>query len=125
MIEQSEWVFFRDIDWDDKQWTWFNVDTRDFHVGYNNHEAIDARKLLQYPDFFWTAEEIKALLERLFEESGGPVKWRYLSVDGSWELKYLRICRHEEKFIVCNSNRYALRKKYLNQPINTEHLNAH
>jgi hypothetical protein len=34
MVEQDEWVFFRDIDWEDEKFNVFSVDTRDFHCGY-------------------------------------------------------------------------------------------
>jgi len=54
MKEKDEWVHYLEIEWDDKENNRFNVDTRDFHVGYRleetRHKDIDIIK--KYPDFF-------------------------------------------------------------------------
>ena len=40
MEQQKEWVFFQDIDWNCEKNNRFNVDTRDFHVGYNFNDKL-------------------------------------------------------------------------------------
>ena len=131
MTEQNAWIDFNDIDWNDPENNRFNVDTRDFCCGYSfskvNHP--DFLTLRKYPDFFNTEQELKDLLNRYFEESGGKGDWRYLDLDvvntnvNNWRLKYLRIFRTELGFIVCNSDSKAITKTVLDNPVSQKHLN--
>jgi hypothetical protein len=130
MEEQDEWVFYKDIDWNDVNFNRFNVDTRDFHCGYNLTKEIhkDYSTISKYDKFFFTEDELKALLDRLFEESGGVKEWRMLSLKSidervlNWNIKYLRIWRTEKGFVVCNSNHEAIPKHILSCEVNKEHL---
>ena len=72
MEQQNEWVFFQNIDWNCKKNNRFNVDTRDFHVGYNFNDELhkDWSTISKYNHFFFTEIELKDLLNRLYEESG-------------------------------------------------------
>lgn len=128
MEEQEQWVFYKDIDWNDEKFTIFNVDTRDFHVGYNNaiHKNLNTLKKYNH-DFFHTEQEVKDFLDRLYTESGGKGEWRMLNLETikNWRLKYIRIYRTEFGFIVCDSYSYALRKNILSEKIDQEHLNHH
>ena len=133
MEPQNEWVFFQDIDWNCPKNNQFNVDTRDFHVGYhfekNPHKDMDTLK--NYPDFWHTEIELKATIERLFNESGGKGEWRMLSLIcnservRNWNLKYLRIWRTDIGFLICNSDKVALRKAMLVCDVDQEHLGHH
>jgi hypothetical protein len=124
MVEQDEWVFFRDIDWNCPNNNVFSVDTRDFYCGYIfkdiPHDDFDTLK--KYPDFFLTQEELVALIERYFIESGGKQQWRYFNLEGidNWSMKYIRIARTELGFVVCNSNGRALKKDILERKVETE-----
>jgi len=135
IAEASEWVFFKDIDFNDPDINQFNVDTRDFHVGYTVESSIDKVNLStinKYPHFFHTADEVKTTLQRLFNESGGRVEWRYLSLDGlakkqteGWQLKYIRIIRSPNGWLMCNKDNYALSKQIWDCPVNQKVLAAH
>lgn len=129
MIEQPEWVFYTDIEWNDPKFNKFNVDTRDFCCGYifNNLYHKDFATLSKYPDFFHTEQEIKDLLDRYFAESGGKCEWRFFNLEGveNWNMKYIRIWRTELGFMVCDGNDHALRKDFLSKPVEQKHLNAH
>lgn len=133
MKEEKEWVFFKDIDFDDEKFNRFNVDTRDFHCGYQNikEDHPDMSTLSKYPKFFYTKEEVLSELERLYNESGGENKWRCLELVSNdnrvlnWNLKYIRIIRTDKGFLICNSEYQALRKDILCARVNQEHLNAH
>jgi hypothetical protein len=122
MKEKADWIPYQELDFLDPENNVFNIDTRDFHAGYrfeNNRHDIDTIK--KYPDFFHTKEEIIELLNRYFIESGGECEWRMFSLDGNWNLKYIRIWRTELGFIVCDYRNKALRKSYLNQEVYKEY----
>lgn len=133
MTEQPEWVHFSKIDWDCENFNQFNIDTRDFHVGYRFEDKPhkDMATFKKYPEFFHTKDELVSLIQRYFDESGGDGEWRYFSLKGNnndvsgWDLKYLRIWRTDLGFVICNSNHRALRKSILALPVNLEHLSKH
>lgn len=81
----------------------------------------------KYPHFFHTEEEIKALLERFYTESGGKGEWRFFSLEGieNWNMKYIRIWRTELGFIVCDSYNRAYRKSELDREVSKTHLDHH
>jgi hypothetical protein len=133
MEEKDEWVFFKDIDWNCPKNNRFNIDTRDFHSGYNFNENLhkDWSVISKYPRFFFTEEELKSELERLYTESGGKGKWRMLDLvandkrTSNWMLKYLRIWRTEKGFLVCNSENIAIPKDVLNNKVCQKYLGHH
>lgn len=124
----SDWKNFEVIDWADEKIKQYHIDTRDFHIATNEEEykdtgqrsrptpLPDVRRLKKYGnDFFYTADEVKALIKRYFKESGGVQEWRFFMLKGrkemaNWSMKYIRIYRVAEGLIVCNSDNYALRK---------------
>jgi hypothetical protein len=134
MEEKEDWVFYKDIDWDCKNFNRFNVDTRDFHCGYNkqdeNHKDIKTISLdKNKPKFFHTKDELTKLLDRLFEESGGAGEWRMIQLKSkdsrvlNWRMKYIRIHRIDvDTFIICNSNGDVLNKELLSNEICQEYL---
>lgn len=126
MVEQDEWVFFKEIDFECPNFNRFNIDTRDFHCGYifedSSHKDINT---LKGKNFFHTLEELKETLERFYEESGGKDDWRFFSLESygkSWELKYLRIFREEDGYIICDLDNKALNKDILQGKIDKELL---
>jgi len=133
MEENDNWVFFKEIDWDDVKFNRFNVDTRDFHVGYqySKTEHKDIQTLIKYDRFFFTKEELINIVDKLYNESGGAGAWKYLELlsDDSrilnWKLKYLRIFRTDLRFIICNSDNVALTKELLELKINNKILHHH
>jgi hypothetical protein len=130
MEEKDEWVFFKDIDWNCPKNNRFNVDTRDFHCGYNftKDKHVDYYKLCNYVErFFYTEDELKSIIERLYTESGGERKWRLLDLDSDhntvcgWALKYLRVWRTEKGFIICNTDNKAIPKEVLSSKVKKEY----
>ena len=110
----SDWKHYTEIDFSDNNYYKFNIDTRDFHC------ACQTSK-----------DELLLTIDRLYKESGGKGRWRYLELDspskgvGNWQLKYLRIFRVEDGFIICNSDNYALSKEVLSSKVDREFLHHH
>jgi hypothetical protein len=111
-----------------------HVDTRDFHaMVIQEPKEIDTHKIDKYGErFYFTADEIRTLLDRLYEESGGEFKWRFLAFDvegaRNWELKYIRIFRMQKGFLICTGNEENLRaqnREFWSNKVFQEHLNAH
>lgn len=127
MEEQENWVFFRKIDFNSPNFNRFHIDTRDFHCGYGfskeTHKDI-ATLEKRKEDFFHTKEELEALLERYFNESGGEKDWRFFNLEGmdNWSMKYIRIIRTDLGFLICNNHYRALRKEVLESRIEKEYL---
>jgi hypothetical protein len=123
MEEKDEWVFYKELDFNCPKNNRFNIDTRDFHAGYNfqteNHE--DWELIKKYPHFFHTLEQLKQLLDRYFVDSGGADKeWRFFQLTGygeNWNLKYLRIYRTDLGFLICDNYHNALKSEILNQNV--------
>ena len=128
---ENEWVFFQSIDWNDPKFNKFNIDTRDFHVGYNKQEENhpDYNTLIKYDRFLYTLDELSNIINRLFKESGGKGNWRMLSLESeddrvtNWNLKYIRIWRSPSGFIICNQLDKAISKELINLPVKQEYLN--
>ena len=55
MKEKEEWVFFKEIEWNDPKFNRFSIDTRDFHCGYHwqdkNHNDWEKLKNIQTDSF--------------------------------------------------------------------------
>ncbi len=127
MKKQSEWIFYKELEFNDSENNVFSIDTRDFHCGYRLEEKphTDLKILKNYPYFFHTEQEVKDLLDRYYKESGGKSEWRFFNLIGidNWNMKYIRIWRSELGFIVCNSKNRALNKDILSRPVEQKHLN--
>jgi hypothetical protein len=130
----SDWKHYTEIDFSDKNYYKFNIDTRDFHCGCQTLEDfVEPLKVFEAlkknPNkFVLSKDELLLTIDRLYNESGGKGRWRYLMLDspctrnGNWRLKYLRIVRFEDGFIICNSDNYALSKEVLSCKVNQDHL---
>lgn len=119
------WIPYTEVNFSDPEVNQLHVDTRDFHVLVQKEPSEKGLKdlgtLYRYPErFFYTEEEVKNLIDRLFKESGGFRKWRVLWIDcvNDW-FKYIRIYRvpptaeHGNSLIVCTRDNYALDKNKL------------
>ena len=133
---EDKWNFYTEVNFGDESIQQYHIDTRDFCCIVNSEKSeknFDFAKSRKHPEnFFHTAVEVVDLLTRLFNESGGKVEWRFLSLDGegkrltvNWQIKYIRIHRTENGLIVCDGNHYALSKDILSCKVNQEHLSAH
>ena len=130
MEQQTEWVFFKDIDFNCPKKNRFNIDTRDFHCGcrFDEKQHPDFETLSKYNKFFFTENELKSELERLYIESGGKGEWRMMDLESNdnrvtnWNLKYIRVHRTDKGFLVCNSDEKAIPKELLSCQVNQEYL---
>ena len=113
----NDWISFKEVDFTDENILQYHIDTRDFCCFANTekpNEPVDISKLKKYPErFFYSSEEVVALLNRYYEESGGEKDWRFFALEGmsNWELKYIRIYRTEFGLIICTQSKYALKKE--------------
>lgn len=129
------WKKFNIVDFDDSTNMQFHVDTRDFYVVTSKEAKTDLflHKIKKYPGrFFFTADEVRAILTRLWSESGGNVKWRHLSFQGEgywnsrgWRLKYIRIYRTPLGLVMCNNENFIMKRALWESPIDQRYLNAH
>lgn len=136
------WVKHTNIDFADESIIAYHIDTRDFHVSTNNYlPPIDLFKTRKNPDqYFFTPEEIKELIERYYNQSGGDGEWRMFSLEGSgrqktegWQLKYIRIHRLKHRMykgkqalvIYDERSKFLFTKDILNNSVNQEFLNHH
>lgn len=127
----AEWKKYNLADFENKNINQYHLDTRDFHIleseDINKHKDYHTLKL--YPKrFFYTAEEVKQLIEKLFIESGGEGKWRMLAMKGigNWGLKYIRIYRYDLGLLVCDSNNHALNKAFWEEnELDKENIHTH
>lgn len=128
---QDDWVYFEQIDWNCPGNNRFNIDTRDFHTWcfFSEEQHPDFYTLNKYRNrFFHSEEELKEVITRLYNESGGKGEWRCLILTSEdrrvtdWNLKYIRIWRTEKGFILCNSENEALTKDLLKCKVNLKFL---
>lgn len=134
---EDNWKHYTTIDFTDASILQYHIDTRDFHCSCNTNPAEKIKELEQVAkvygrQFVYNADELLVLLDRFYLESGGKVDsdWRLFSLNHKvfemdvWQLKYIRIFRVATGLIVCNKDKYALRKEILNCPVNQENLHA-
>lgn len=122
-MNNDEWIFFKDVDFSDKKILQYHVDTRDFHCltrTEKSDKVPDINILSKYPErFFYSAEEVKNLLDRFYTESGGEKDWRFFFLKSvkDWSMKYIRIYRIEQGLIVCTKDNHALKKETTNAEV--------
>jgi hypothetical protein len=130
MEEKQKWIHFSELELNCPDNNRFNIDTRDFHCGYffSEEKHPDHNKIRNNPNLIYTEEQVKEILKRLYEESGGEDEWRMLALESidsrvlNWKLKYIRIWRVDEGFIICNSNDKAIPKNVINSKVNQLYL---
>jgi len=117
----NTWIPIKDVVWNDSTILQHHIDTRDFHVSCLSETSTEFKsftRLEKHPEeYIFNEEEVKLLIENLFEKSGGNIEWRFLSIDEdhcrNWDLKYIRIFRYMNGLVVCNNNFYTLKRKIL------------
>jgi hypothetical protein len=131
----ERWVPYSGVDFSDCRMVGYAIDTRDFHCRVGKDvsllEGIDLHKTRKNPErYFHTAEEVKALLDRYYTESGGAGDWRHFHLKGifrseNWQMKYIRIYRFDKGLVVCNDKKFVFNKVDLAAPVDQKHLNNH
>jgi len=136
----NDWISHKDVDYSRGGYIKdIHVDTRDFscfvpisedteEYDFSDFSLIQKIKELT-PDYFYTIEEVKELIQDLFERSGGEGTWRCLSFTGKitcgWELKYLRFYKTRNGFVcLCKEKRFK-NKWYWTNEINKDVLEKH
>ena len=136
----SNWKYYEDVDFSDKNIARYNIDTRDFYCSVQTKEQmevkesliekLDTTKIDKYPvtKFYHTEQEVKDLIERFWRESGGDGEWRMITLKSknknvtNWNLKYIRIVRTVKGLLVCNAYGAIISKNSLSDPIEQEYL---
>lgn len=125
------WTSLSEVDFSDQNLNQFHVDTRDFCISTSGDPRPNNYRLVRnHPErYVHTAEEVLAMLNRMFEESGGIREWRMLSLDGSakkfsinWQYKYFRIYRVNGGLIVCDMYNLPQTKEHLSCPVFQRYL---
>jgi flavorubredoxin len=131
------WIPFKELDFNNNKILQYHIDTRDFHCNTLTEEfdfKIDIGKTIKFPaNYFHTGDEVKKLLERYYEESGGDGEWRMLTLTGQaeyrtsgWQLKYIRIFRLPEGLVVYDrQTNFLFPKDMLACKVNKKYLNHH
>lgn len=132
------WIHYSKFDFKDQNIKQYHVDTRDFHIHTDTElkTDFDLTKILtkkNKPNFFFTPEEVKEILDKLFNESGGDGQWRMLtliepsdrSYSANWQLKYIRIYWTVYGFLMCNHKSYPYSRHIWYCPIDQKHLSKH
>lgn len=128
----DSWIFFKNVDFDNKSILQYHIDTRDFHCSVDKEESTSFSMfnlLEKHPErYVYSPSELTELMTRFYKESGGSKSWRFFSLDGEgknysggWQLKYIRIYRTKYGLIVCNKDSYCLRKEILNSKVAVEY----
>lgn len=137
---QDKWIIYSELDLESNL---TRIDTRDF-CGYNDNcedsemksifEKVKQKYRDDNSDTCFKKEEVEKNIEKLYAESGGKVKWRFLSFlgdkrSGSWIFKYINIYKLKEDCYIIegkqNDNAILLSKSVIEKGINKEHLSAH
>lgn len=133
LVAYDNWNELKDIDFNDMSINGYHIDTRDFCCTISNDPNKDAEKQFNMPTlrkygkrFFHSGDEVKAIVTKFYEQSGGEGDWRMLILKGygepyssSWQLKYLRVYRVKEGLIICNKDGYVLNSEVLDSDVNT------
>ena len=119
---ENDWISHKEVDYSKGGYIKeIHLDTRDFSCYAPIEEDTDEYSFSDFhlllkikeltPDYFYTTEEVKNLIEDLYQRSGGENEYRYLSFKGKitcgWELKYLRFYKTEKGFVcLCKEKRF-------------------
>lgn len=127
----SVWKPLSEVDWSTHNY--YRVDTRDFHIlerrDIPESCKIDYFTVDKYKNkLLFSIEEVKALIEKFYMESGGEKEWRYFSLIYShkayngWQLKYFTIVKYKDSYLIANKEHYLLSRDILKLQINKEQL---
>lgn len=117
----GDYVNLKEIDWTDKEVMSYHIDTRSFQVKLSEEclQAWEQQRisLVNIHQYTLTEEEVKELVVRYYNESGGDIPGRFFCLDGveNWNLKYLRFYRVFDGLIAFDRNLQPLKKDFLNR----------
>ena len=122
---ENNWISHKEIDFSNNEIIEIHVDTRDFHCFIPTLTMESERSkfegLNMADEFYYTLTEIKAIIEDLFDRSGGESKWRFLAFENKincgWELKYLRFYTTSKCFVAVTDRTKCREKSFWSSPI--------
>ena len=134
----TNWEYYEDVDFSDKNIISYNIDSRDFYCkGQNIAEVeqgssivLDLLTINRTPEeeYYHTEQEVKDLIKRWWRESGGDGECRILRLESNdpslsgWMLRYIEVFRTEKGFLICNRNGFVLTKTILKSPVDKSRL---
>lgn len=137
-VYTDRFVPYQNIDFSDESVSYFKLDTRDFTVFVVKDRPDKVDTINPTPDirerpseYFFTAAELKTLIDRYYKESGGKKEWRYFSLQGrahlltaDWQMKWITIIVIPNRglLIVDFNKDYIYSKTILSEPVNTKEL---
>ena len=122
---ENKWISHKDIDFSNNEIIEIHVDTRDFH-GFIPTLTMESERerfegLNMADEFYYTLNEVKAIIEDLFDRSGGEAKSRFLAFENKitcgWELKYLRFYTTSKGFVAVTDRTKCREKSFWSSPI--------
>jgi hypothetical protein len=131
------WIPFTQVTFEEDV-SCFHIDTRDFCVSMNHYKPSGdirgQKKIRNNPDeYYHTPEEMRNLIKRYFDESGGEAEWRMFSLSGigynrtcGWQLKYIRIFKFSKGLVIYDTqSKFIFSKTMLACPVHQKYLNTH
>lgn len=111
----DRWKHFTKVDFSNRDIKQFHIDTRSFYCLECIYKSDISFKLLEDKPwlFLLSEQELIQLIRRYEYQSGGVGSWRFFTLKGynnSWNLKYLRVVRYKDWFLVCTKDHFPLKK---------------
>lgn len=110
-----------------------HCDTRDFGCSIGKYENEKPYQLTE--GYVFTIEQVKEILFKLYNESGGNVEWRMLSFEkdkndrSGWDWKYIRVFKTDKGYGIGHSWReqmtFVKKQFFKHHTVNQKYLNAH
>jgi hypothetical protein len=129
---ENNWISHKSIDFNNDEITEIHIDTRDFYCFIPTPTMESEREkfegLIMADEFYYSLNEIKDIVEDLFNKSGGETIWRFLTFQNKitcgWELKYIRFYKTNSGFVAVTNKNKCREKSFWLNPLDTSVLNA-
>lgn len=109
---EDPWISHKDLKVT-KDMVAIHVDTRDFSLVTSTDDSVKVNidlKIVGDPKFSFTTQQVKAVINKLYKESGGEKDWRFLHfideskkliIGGNWQFKYLSFYKCKPNTWIC------------------------
>jgi hypothetical protein len=128
---ENEWISHKQVDFSNDELLEVHVDTRDFHcfvsASITESESGKFEDLNMSDEYYYTPTEVKAVIDDLFDRSGGETMWRFLTFQNKitcgWELKYIRFYKTSKGFVAVTNKTKCREKSFWLNPLDMSVLN--
>jgi len=128
---ENEWISHKEIDFSNTEIVQIHIDTRDFHCFIIANKIVTEKENFEglnlADEFYYSLNEIKYIVEDLFNRSGGEIEWRVLSFENKitcgWELKYIRFYKTNSGFVAVTNKSKCREKSFWLNPLDMSVLN--